>query len=200
MISEFAIRDSRLVTRARARFSILGSPFSVLHSRRSIPDSSHTRRARASVRLFRNDSAVSSVVGFILSFALSAMILIVSIFAFTSMQDSVYARAAEIELKDLGNRVVAGISESLEVRRNFPNATYSRTIPLPAAIKGREYYVEATSDRVYVNTTDGRIHVASTTYKASAEGASISGRAYSSSMYLVVTFLGDTGRIEVGSG
>ncbi|PKK81685.1 MAG: hypothetical protein CVT47_01135 [Thermoplasmata archaeon HGW-Thermoplasmata-2] len=180
----------------REEFGIRESRFGIRDLGLGIRESRNGRRARASVR--RDRSAVSSVVGFILSFALSALILIVSMFSFTSMQESVYARSAEMELKDLGNRVVAGISESIEVRRNFPNATYSRTISLPAEIKGHQYYVEATGDRVYVNSTDGKIRIASTTYKASAENVFIFGRIYSSSMYLIVSM--DAGRVEIRSG
>lgn len=143
--------------------------------------------------------AVSSVIGYIFSFALSAIILIISLNSFTSMQDTTYERAVEIELLDAANRIVAGINTAVDTHRSFPNATYSRYVSIPGAIKGRQYSIVATNDTVYVNTTDGRVHKSSTTYKASAEGILISGIVYSGPDFILVQLNGRENNIEIRS-
>lgn len=145
-------------------------------------------------------SAVSSVIGYIFSFGLSALILIVSINSFTSIQQTTYDRAVEIELIDAANRIVAGVNAAVDVHRSFPNATYCRQVSIPGEIKGRHYSISATQDTIYVNTTDGRINKSSTTYKASAEGILISGMIYSGSDYVIVQLDGRGNTIEIRSG
>lgn len=144
-------------------------------------------------------NGVSAVVGFILSFLISALILSASILAFTSALDITYRRAAEMELQDLANRIVAGVEHAVEIYIKFPNATYVRTIPVLEEVKGRQYYIQATNDTIYVNTTDG-ISVKSTTYRAEVIGIKISGKVYSGARSLSIYLKGEEKMIEIRGG
>lgn len=142
-----------------------------------------------STRLARDDQAVSEVIGFVLSFALSAVFLLVAMSSFWSAKENTDSVVTAVELKTIANRVAAKIVEASLVAQEFPNATLNVTIPLPQQLNGREYYVVATPAVVYVNSTDGALTASATTFKLDAvPEVQVSGRVVSANEVLVVSY------------
>lgn len=130
-------------------------------------------------RLFRiNNQAVSQVIGYILTFGIISTVTATVVYTTGVMIDRRSTVAAEIIAQSIANYLVDAITDGIAVKQDFPNADYSRTINVPLTINGKSYYIEATDDKVYVNTTDGRISAHSTTYGQEEICIGISGRAY----------------------
>lgn len=141
-------------------------------------------------RLFqRDDSGVSELIGFILSFALSAVFLLIALGSFYTARENTDAVVTGVELKTIANRVAEHIVEAGLVSQEFPNATLNVTVALPQDLNGHPYYVEATPSAIYANTTDGTLSAQATTFKLDAvTGVSVNGRVYSSNEVLIVSY------------
>ncbi|MBI4393519.1 MAG: hypothetical protein HY556_06960 [Euryarchaeota archaeon] len=113
------------------------------------------------------DAAVSEVVGFILMFALSVVILVVSMQAFNVIRDSSRDLSDASELRLFAVQVASEAALFGKVSNDFPNATFESVIRAPE-VQGRDYYVRATNKTIFANTTDGKIRVNSTTFRLEA--------------------------------
>lgn len=143
----------------------------------------------APARLLGNDSAVSEVIGFVLSFALSAIFLLIAMNSFWVAKDNTDGVVTAVELKTIANRVAARVVEAGLSAQEFENATLNVTVPLPQELNGRGYYVEARAWAVYVNSTDGTLTASATTFKLDAvPDVQVTGRVQSSDEVLVVTY------------
>jgi hypothetical protein len=130
-------------------------------------------------RAFRQDeTAVSEVIGYILSFAISFMILVASMATFSIIAEQGDRLAAAAEMRDVSNRVAASVLHAFEVGSNV-RATqgdvdssvvtplvYGRSLDIPQQVQGFTFGLEIDSRYVYANSTDGSIRVNSTTFKA----------------------------------
>lgn len=136
-----------------------------------------------------DDSAVSEIIGFVLSFALSAVFLLIAMNSFWVAKDNTDGVVTAVELKTIANRVATRIVEAGLTAQEFPNATFNVTVPLPQELNGRPYYVEARAWAVYVNSTDGTLTANSTTFKLDAvDKVLVTGRVHSSNEMLVVSY------------
>lgn len=140
-------------------------------------------------RLTRDDSGVSEVIGFVLSFALSAMFLMISLNTFFLAKNNSDDVVTAAELKTIADRVAARIVEAGLIGGEFPNATLNVTINIPQSLNGHPYYVEARPYGVFANTTDLPLSATATTFKLDAVvGFTVDGTVYSGGERLVIEY------------
>lgn len=89
-----------------------------------------------------DDAAVTEVLGFILMFALSAFILIVSMRSFNAAQDNSNALVGAVELRNIANRVSSRVVQAGIISQEFPQAEFSVTVKVPDEIAGYRYGVQ----------------------------------------------------------
>lgn len=146
----------------------------------------------------RDDGAITEVVGFVLSFALSAMFLLIAMNSFWVAKDNTDSVVTAVELKTIANRVAAKIVEAGLSAQEFPNATLNITVPLPQELNGHIYYVEATPSMVIVKSTDGALSASATTFKLDAvPDITVSGTVHSSGEILVVSYSLQDGKPDI---
>jgi hypothetical protein len=134
------------------------------------------------IKSFRlNNKAVSQVIGYVLTFAIISATTVTVVYTMSVLLERRATAATQIIAQDIANHVVDAITECIAMKQEFPDANYSRVINVPLTINGRNYYIEANDERVYVNTTDGQISAKSTTYKQEELCIGISGKVYPSS-------------------
>lgn len=137
----------------------------------------------------REDGAVSEVVGFVLSFALSAIFLLIAMNTFWVAKDNTDNVVTAVELKTIANRVASRIVEASLVAQEFPNATLNMTVPLPQDLNGRPYFVKATASEVLVYSADGSLSASATTFKLEAvPNVRVAGLVASSNEVLIITY------------
>lgn len=135
------------------------------------------------------DAAVTEVIGFIMMFALSAIILVFSLRAFDVTQTETDREVAEVQLEALADEVASRVVQAGLASEKFPNATFKVDVRLPDAIKGYGYTVTGTNATVYANTTDGQVTTNSTTFKTDAlEDVWVHGTVYSGAWDLEVRY------------
>lgn len=116
-------------------------------------------------RLLRDDRAVTEVIGYVLSFALSAIFLLVALNLFYTAKGNTEDVVAAVELRSISDRVATRVIEAGLVSQEFPNASLSYTIFIPQSLDGRPYYVGASPSQITAATVDGILSAATTTYK-----------------------------------
>jgi len=128
----------------------------------------------------RRDEAVNEVMGYIMMFLLSAVVLVMSLQSFTASKESSEEIVATAEAQSLANRVAGHLLEMSKAADEFPNASYSVTFTVPEQIAGEPYYVEATPASVAVETVSGSLRATSSTYKLDTiPGLTLGGRTHS---------------------
>ena len=136
----------------------------------------------------RNDLGAQEVIGFILTFFLSSVVLLLSLSTFTTTRQSTQDVQAAAEFQLLANRVAGVVTRASQDAESMPNATLQSTVWIPR-IPNVEYYVNLTDDYVWVNSTDGKFHANSTTFRLSGLGAvTIGGRSTAAGGLLKVCY------------
>lgn len=123
---------------------------------------------RAYRSLKKDKTAVSAIIGYILTLVMCAMILTSSVLMINMLVEKRSDASARIEAKAIANRIVDIIIDAAEVSQKSPNIVYSRTMRLPDKIGNYNYYVEGTDDAIYVKSNNGRINEKCTTYNIMA--------------------------------
>lgn len=123
----------------------------------------------------RRGNAVSHVVGFVLTFVIISATVATVIYSTSIMINQRLGDTTKVVAQSIANAVADAVTEAIAVRQNFPEAEYHRSIEIPREINGKQYYIEATQDYIYVNTTDG-ISVRAPTYNQKELGIGITGR------------------------
>ncbi|MEA3202142.1 MAG: hypothetical protein QOE90_3570 [Thermoplasmata archaeon] len=137
----------------------------------------------------RDDRAVSEVIGFILSFALSSVFLLIALGTYYQASGNTDNVITGVELKGVADRVATRIVDAGLIAQEFPNASLNITMDLPQTANGHSYLVTATATAVWVNATDGVAQSNSTTFKLDqVSGISISGSVYSTQERIVVGY------------
>ncbi|MHB8584587.1 MAG: hypothetical protein ACYDDF_01945 [Thermoplasmatota archaeon] len=119
----------------------------------------------------RSDAGVSEVVGFILMFGLSAIILIISVQSFTTAENTSNAMLAGAEMKGVADRIATRLVQVGIIYQQFPNASANITLTVPPTIAGKSYAATITPTTVYVNTTDASAEATSSTFHLDAYSA-----------------------------
>lgn len=139
--------------------------------------------------LRRDDGAVTEVIGYVLSFALSAIFLLIALNLFYGAKGNTEQVVDGVELRSIADRVATRIVEAGLVSQEFENATLNYTINIPQSLNGRPYWVRAGSDQITAGTVDGTLTATSTTFKLEViSGMTVSGTVQSSSERVIVTY------------
>lgn len=139
--------------------------------------------------LRRDDEGISEVIGFVLSFAISAVFLMISLNTFFVAQNNSDDVVTAAELKSIAERVSARMVEAALLGQEFENVTLNLTVSIPQSLNGHPFYIDATPSRIYANTTDLPLSAEATTFNLDVvEGFQVSGRVYSSNERLVITY------------
>jgi hypothetical protein len=149
----------------------------------------------------RRDDGVTEVIGYVLSFALSAIFLLLALNIFWAARTNTEDVTTGVELKTLTDRVAARIVEMGAVSQEFPNSTMSMLINIPQMLNGQTYELTAAAGEVTAVTNDGLLTASSTTFKVDVLTAiSVSGTVDSSNERLVVQYMldGATRKITIG--
>jgi hypothetical protein len=131
-------------------------------------------------RLIKNRRGVSQVVGFILTFTVISMLTASLIYSTSVLLEQRNKIASEIIADDVISYVTYSIIECAAVKQTYPNSNCTMIIDIPLSIGGNEYYIEATTSKIFLNTTNGQITRNGTTYKQETLCDRISGKVYSS--------------------
>jgi len=137
-----------------------------------------------------NNKAVSQVVGFIISFAIISLITGSAISSVGTLAEQRVEYASEINANAIVNYITNSIIECSATRQACPNANYSKTVELPIKINNKNYYIEATNEWIFLNTTDGTIHVKTSTYNQGLLNTNIQGKVYCSSGLVTIYNVG----------
>ena len=114
----------------------------------------------------KNRRGVSNIIGYMFSFAVASMVMVSAVFITMSIVDDKTSQVARIEAQNIANYLGTTVAEMVAMKEANPNAEYSKTLDIPLDLAGKSYYVEITENRIYVNTTDGRVSASCTTYHA----------------------------------
>ena len=140
-------------------------------------------------RFFRRDDAVTEVIGYVLSFALSAIFLLIALNVFHAARGNTEHVVTGVELKTIADRVASHIVEMGFVSQEFPNARMSVALDIPQSFSGRTYTITAAADTVEVATDDGLLTASAGTYKTEIlEYISVGGVVGSSNERLVIAY------------
>lgn len=144
---------------------------------------------RRAPRFGSDDRAVSEVIGFVLSFALSAVFLMISLNTFFVAKNNSDDVVTGAELKTIADRVASRIVEAGLIGQEFPNSTLNLTLNIPSSLNSHSYYIEARTHGVYANVTDGALSASSTTFSLeSVAGFEVTGLVYSGAERVIVTY------------
>ncbi|HEX17395.1 MAG TPA: DUF2341 domain-containing protein, partial [Thermoplasmatales archaeon] len=133
------------------------------------------------MRILRDKKAVSEVVGFVLILSIASVILTLTIYTSSYIMDQKVREVATYQARAIANQVADAIVDAVWMKRSLPDASYERILDLPRDIGGLDYYIELTSDAIYVNSTDGSVSERSTTYKAGDLGIGLFSKVYGGS-------------------
>lgn len=136
-----------------------------------------------------NEEGVTEVIGYVLSFALSAIFLLIALNVFSAARGNTEHVVTGVELKTLADRVAGHVVELGQVSQEFPNAKMEIALIIPQSLNGKLYTITATAPKVSAATNDGAIFAESTTYRSEVlPNIDISGSADSSNERIVLRY------------
>lgn len=149
----------------------------------------------------RNDEGVTEIIGYVLSFALSAVFLLIALNVFYAARGNTDDVVTGVELKSIADRIAARVVEAGLVSQEFPNATMNTTLNIPQALNDRPYSVWVVGGVIAVGTDDGELNATATTFKLeSLPGLTVSGYARSSNERIIISYLGEANQITIRGG
>lgn len=111
-------------------------------------------------KLFKNNKAVSQVLGFVLSLGLTATVVIAASFLTSTYVDENTESAAQAEAENIANRVVNLLVNAYLIKEQYPDADYSTTMDVPSKLVNHfDYTITVNNYAVIVSSNDGRIKV-----------------------------------------
>lgn len=141
--------------------------------------------------LFRRgrDEAVTEVIGYVLSFALSAIFLLIALNVFHAARGNTEHVVTGVELKSIADKVASDIVDMGLVAQEFPNASMTTSIDIPQSLSGRLYTVTATAARITAATNDGELTAEASTYRTDAiPEIDVTGEVDSSNQRITITY------------
>lgn len=146
---------------------------------------------KPSARTWPGEEGASEVIGYVLMLFLSAAVLVLSLQAFQLSRASGQDVLDGAELKLVTDRVAAEVLAAASVATDMPNATFETTLRLPS-LPTRGYFLNLTSQTVYANTTDGKIHAEAGAFQVGAlSSMTIQGRLTGDQGYVRIRYLKD---------
>lgn len=104
--------------------------------------------------LLGDTRAVSPLIGYILTFAITSMLVLTVIWTSSDVLDRRHKAAARLQLEDLAHRVANAVEEAFHVVDANPDADYRKRLPLPREVRGFAYVVEVNETDVFVNASN----------------------------------------------
>lgn len=136
-----------------------------------------------------DDEATSEVVGYILSFALSSIFLLIALTTYYQASGNTDSVVTAVELKAIADRVATRVVDAGLVAQEFPNASLNISMDLPQTVNGHSYLVTASPTTITVKATDGSVTASSSTFKLEAVGGiSVSGSVYSTQERIIIGY------------
>jgi hypothetical protein len=111
---------------------------------------------------------VSEVVGFVLTFGISAVVLVVAVQSFATAQQTTNTMLAAAEMKNVANRIATRLVQAGILYQDFPNSSTNITLTIPPTVAGKQYTAAVTPTTVYVNTTDRSANATASTFHLDA--------------------------------
>lgn len=141
------------------------------------------------MRLSRDDRGVTEVVGFILSFAISAIFLLIALNTFYTAKGNTDAMVQGVELKTIADQVASRVVEAGLVGQEFPESRMDLALDVPQTINGVSYTIRIDNDAVRVSADDGSATATATTFRLDAvSGMVVSGTVRSELERVVITY------------
>lgn len=135
------------------------------------------------------DDGVTEVIGYVLSFALSAIFLLLALNVFWAARANTDEVTTGVELKTLADRLAARVVEMGAISQEFPNATMNITLNVPQSLNGRLYTLTASKSSVLAATNDGALSASSTTFKVDVlQNIDVTGSVDSSNQVVIVQY------------
>lgn len=128
---------------------------------------------------------MTEVIGYVLSFAISAIFLLISLNVFHAARANTEEVVTGVELKTIADRVAGQIVELGLVSQEFPNARMNVTLNIPQALSGRLYTIDADEALITVSTNDGDLSATATTFKTDVIAGIVIGGSVDSSNEVV---------------
>lgn len=100
-----------------------------------------------------DEAAVSPVIGYILTFAITSGLLVVIVTSTAGMLDERHHAAARVQFIDLAHRVANAAEEAIYIVDANPDADYRKRLPLPEDIRGFHYVIKVDDGNVWINAT-----------------------------------------------
>ncbi len=132
------------------------------------------------MRILKNNSGVSHLIGYMLTLSLTTVIIAVTIITTNALIEEKASDASEIHAKNIANRVANAIINVYVLKEQYPNANYSTVLEIPLRLADHfSYYIEIDNSAVYVRSTNGNINEKSTLYNVTnKQSIEISGKIY----------------------
>lgn len=118
--------------------------------------------------LRRDDRAVNEIVGYILMFAMSSVILSISTQAFLDARTDTQEIVHGVELRTVAGRVASRIVQGGVIAQEFPNATVNVTLRVAPQLDGMSYHVQAAASKVTAAMNESSLSAEATTYNLGA--------------------------------
>lgn len=150
-------------------------------------------------RFADDDVAVSPLVGYILTFAITSALVVTVIWTSSAVLDDRHRAAAKVQLRDLAHRTVNALEEAFHVTDANPNVEYQKRLPLPDDIRGFSYRIDANATEVVVTATPAPADLEVRTVLHNPQDRSVDGTLYQRTTALV-TYDPVTRDITLGGG
>lgn len=148
----------------------------------------------------RRDDGVTEVIGYVLSFALSAIFLLLALNVFWAARENTESVTTAVELKTIADRVSTRIVELGAVSQEFPNASMNVTLVIPQTLNGSPYLITLHPEYVEAKLRDDSLVATATTFNVhKLDGIILGGSVDSSNEKLVVQYYPDgaTRRVRI---
>lgn len=144
-------------------------------------------------RFVADDAGVNEVVGYILTFALSAIILLVSIQSFTLARENSDSVITGVELKTIATRVSTRVVEAGLMSQEFPNSTYTVVVQIPKDLNGHPYYIDAYNNAIIATAAETGVSASASTFRLEKiTNLDVNGRVHSSEERVVIVYTNST--------
>lgn len=155
-------------------------------------DAMHASVSRRPVRTprdARDEDAANEIIGFILMFAVSSIILVFSTQTYLASQENTDHLLRGVELKSVAARVATQVTHAGLVADEFPNATYTALMRVPVKVAGQNYDVSVDADSVDAAAVESDASASSTTYNlGTVQYVTVSGTAPGHGEWLNLTY------------
>lgn len=116
-------------------------------------------------RTLPSDDAVSEVLGAILAFGVTSVIVVVAMIGFNGVQQETAEKTIAVEALAIADRVVADMSAAASFIERHPEVTeYEHHFEFPPSLEGHGYRIryDGSEQRIYVDVTANRFIINST--------------------------------------